>query len=100
MGFSLERHREKNAEAHSEAEKFPCKTCGEGFAAKYLKVHQNIHTEEQPFVCPTCHTKHLKTHSAEMLCTICGKSYKYMESLERHTSHLEEKLPFEVQPVE
>ncbi|XP_024121122.1 zinc finger protein 260 [Oryzias melastigma] len=86
-----------------EKRRFPCKVCGESFAA--LGAHMRIHRREKSCICEVCGrsfktrnslTVHLRTHSGERphSCLECGKSFCQKRDLKVHAFTHTGERPF------
>ncbi|ELA46876.1 hypothetical protein VCUG_01650 [Vavraia culicis subsp. floridensis] len=75
---------------------FKCIMCDKAFnRAKKLISHQNLHTQNYPFVCATCKRSypsekslnyHKLTHTKPMFsCDKCQKSFFYRDKLKKHS---------------
>ncbi|XP_076045575.1 uncharacterized protein LOC143027833 isoform X2 [Oratosquilla oratoria] len=102
---ALQRHLVK----HNGEKPFRCSECGKGLSSQYaLTEHINIHTNIKPHVCDKCghesrhlsvHWRHLLTHehqpSRVYTCTVCTKTFKQNQYLQRHMRKHTGEKPFE-----
>jgi len=100
---SLKYHEQRN---HSNLEPEPCSFCGKKFLdRKYLRIHENIHSQTNQYVCHFCGRKfimktnltvHINRHHTEktndFICQICGKGFPFKLYLKKHfKTHSDEK---------
>lgn len=92
---SLKYHEQRK---HSNLEPVPCTFCGKKFLdKKYLRIHENIHSQTNHFVCQFCGRKfimktnltvHISRHhtkkSNDFICQICGKAFPFKLYLKKH----------------
>ncbi|KAK6620718.1 hypothetical protein RUM43_011013 [Polyplax serrata] len=92
---SLKYHEQRK---HSNLEPVPCTFCGKKFLdKKYLRIHENIHSQANHFVCQFCGRKfimktnltvHISRHhtkkSNDFICQICGKAFPFKLYLKKH----------------
>lgn len=92
---SLKYHEQRK---HSNIEPVPCTFCGKKFLdKKYLRIHENIHSQTNHFVCQFCGRKfimktnltvHISRHhtkkSNDFICQICGKAFPFKLYLKKH----------------
>ena len=103
---SLKYHEQRK---HGNLEPVPCSFCGKKFLdKKYLRIHENIHSQTNHFVCQFCGRKfimktnltvHISRHhtkkSNDFVCQICGKAFPFKLYLKKHfKTHTDDK-PYE-----
>lgn len=92
---SLKYHEQRN---HSNLEPVPCSFCGKKFLdKKYLRIHENIHSQATQYVCQFCGRKfimktnltvHISRHHTQktndFICQVCGKAFPFKLYLKKH----------------
>lgn len=92
---SLKYHEQRK---HSNLEPVPCSFCGKKFLdKKYLRIHENIHSQANQYVCQFCGRKfimktnltvHISRHHTlktnDFICQICGKAFPFKLYLKKH----------------
>ncbi|GBP20901.1 Zinc finger protein 189 [Eumeta japonica] len=86
--------------------RYICDICGASLAPGSVAVHQNLHSREKKYPCPTCNKifhstvglkRHLITHTGEKRygCTLCDKRFTQSNSMKLHyrTFHLKQPYP-------
>lgn len=103
---SLKYHEQRK---HSNLEPVPCSFCGKKFLdKKYLRIHENIHSQANQYVCQFCGRKfimktnltvHISRHHTlktnDFICQICGKAFPFKLYLKKHFKTHTDYKPFQ-----
>lgn len=93
---SLKYHEQRNH--NPTLEPVPCSFCGKKFLdKKYLRIHENIHSQTNQYVCQFCGRKfimktnltvHISRHHTQktndFICQVCGKAFPFKLYLKKH----------------
>ncbi|KAK6174350.1 hypothetical protein SNE40_017645 [Patella caerulea] len=84
---------------HGNTKPYSCEECGQTFNFHHsYKLHKQKHSGERPYKCEHCNksyltSSHLKAHctavhnqgkKSKFVCTVCGKTFNYQNSLRTH----------------
>lgn len=91
----VDKYRRHMNKWHKARTEYPCTICNKVFNGRQrLKIHQSVHSDDQPYACRICPKRfkskeakrtHEITHTGiRFSCTLCQRSYKYKNLLNRH----------------